>query len=96
MIKKEVFIGFLVGLIANTLGFCLGILILAAYSNLSFVTSLQIVKEQGNTGSIVALGALLNILAFFLFLRIRREHRAKGVLMATIAAAIAILVYKLL
>ncbi|NAS31421.1 hypothetical protein GTQ40_10595 [Flavobacteriaceae bacterium R38] len=94
MIKKEIFIGFLVGIIANAIGFIISIFILANYSNLTFNTSLKVVYEQGNLGSLIALGAALNIAAFFLFLKLRRDHRAKGVLMATVLAAIFILFYK--
>ena len=96
MIRKEIFIGFIVGLIANTVGLMICILILASYSNLSFKTALKVAHEQGNLGSLIALGAILNILSFFLFLKIRRDHRAKGVLMATVLAAISILIYKIM
>ncbi len=96
MIKKEIFIGFLVGIIANTFGFVICIFILSKYSNLTFDTAFNVTKEQGNIGSLVALGAILNITAFFLFLKIKRDHRAKGVLMATILTAITILIYKVL
>lgn len=94
MIKKEIFTGFLVGVIANATGFIISVFILANYSNLTFNTSLKAVYEQGNMGSLIALGAALNIAAFFLFLKLKRDLRAKGVLMATVLAAIIILFYK--
>lgn len=95
MIKKEVFIGFVVGLISNLVGFIVCIFVLSIYSNLSFNTSLKVVIEQGNLGSVIALGAAANIASFFLFLRLRRDYRAKGVLMATVLAAICILLFKI-
>ncbi len=93
MIKKEIVIGFLVGIICNTLGMLLYILL---FSKLSIKTTLLLAKEDGHLGSIIALGALLNLAAFFLFLKINREYRARGVLIATFLAALTIVVFKLI
>lgn len=91
-IKKELFIGFLVGIIANTVGTLLYILV---FSEFGILETYNAAVEQGHVGSLLALGAILNLVAFFAFLRIRRDHRAKGVLLATILCAIIILYYKL-
>ena len=45
--------------------------------------------------TLLALGAVLNLLAFFGFLRLRRDYRARGVLMATVLTALVILYYKI-
>lgn len=92
MIKKEVTIGFIVGIIANLLGV---VLYLLFFSKLSISESINVAREQGHLGSLLALGALLNLLAFFGFLKIKRDLRARGVLMATILTAIAILLIKI-
>ena len=92
MIRKEIITGFLVGIIANIVG-TLGYLLL--FSDLSIASSLQIAQEQGHIGSILALGALLNLVAFFGFIKLKRDHRAKGVLIATFLTAIIILLLKL-
>ena len=55
----------------------------------------QAAVEQGYVGSLLALGAILNLIAFFAFLKIRRDYRARGVLMATVLTALIILFYKL-
>ncbi|WP_317046180.1 hypothetical protein [Aureicoccus marinus] len=52
--------------------------------------------EEGHTGTLLALGAILNLVAFFGFLRIKRDYRARGVMMATILTAMIILVFKFL
>ena len=91
MYRKEIAIGFAVGLIANTFGFLLYLLL---FSDYGIADSVQIAHEQRHLGSIFALGAILNLFAFFGFLRLKRDHRAKGVLMATLFAALLILVYK--
>ncbi len=91
MHKKELLIGFAVGIIANTIGTLLYILL---FSDLGITETFQAAIQQGHIGSLLALGAILNLVAFFLFLRIRRDNRAKGVLIATILTALLILYYK--
>ena len=89
--KKEIITGFLVGIIANVFGTLLYILL---FSDLGIQETFIAAEEQGYLGSLVALGAILNLIAFFGFLRIRRDQRAKGVLVATLLAALVILYYK--
>lgn len=89
--KKEIVIGFLVGIIANTLGtLCYVVL----FSDLSIKATFKVALTQGHLGSLLALGAILNLIAFFLFLRINRDLRARGVMIATLLTALMILVYK--
>jgi len=44
----------------------------------------------------LALGAILNLVAFFGFLRIKRDQRAKGVMLATLVTALVIMIYKVM
>lgn len=90
--KKEIIIGFVVGIIANTIGTLLYVLL---FSDLSIKETFEAAVEQGHIGSLLALGAILNLIAFFLFLRIRRDQRARGVLIATLLTALAIMYYKI-
>ena len=60
-----------------------------------FSRTYQAAVEQGHVGSLLALGAILNLVAFFGFLKLRRDYRARGVLMATLLTALVILYYKL-
>ncbi len=87
MIKKELFIGFLVGLIANALGFIIAIFIFGNGESISnaFEQSLA----QGFFNKLVSIGALLNLVAFFLFLKQKRDYRARGVIFATITITLA-------
>lgn len=89
--KKEILIGFMVGIIANTMGTLLYILL---FSDLSISETYAAAVAQEHVGSLLALGAILNLIAFFGFLKIKRDNRAKGVLMATILTALLILYYK--
>ena len=92
MHKKEILIGLVVGIIANTVGTLLYILL---FSKMGITETFEAALQQGHVGSLLALGAILNLVAFFLFLRIRRDNRAKGVLIATILTALIILYYKI-
>ncbi len=89
--KKEVIIGFLVGIIANATGTILYILL---FSEFSIMETYNAAVTQGHVGSLLALGALLNLAAFFGFLKLKRNQRAKGVLIATMLTAFIILYYK--
>jgi len=91
MIKKEILIGFAVGIIVNTLGTLLYIVI---FSDFGIVETYHAAVAQGHVGSLLALGAILNLIAFFGFLRLRRDYRARGVMMATVLTALVILYYK--
>nr|WP_299214740.1 hypothetical protein [uncultured Allomuricauda sp.] len=90
--RKEVLIGLVVGIIANTFGTLLYILI---FSDLSISETFNAAVKQGHVGSLLALGAILNLIAFFGFLRLKRDYRARGVLIATLITALVILYYKI-
>ena len=90
--KKEIIIGFVVGIIANSVGTLLYILL---FSDLGIVDTYNAAVEQGHIGSLLALGAILNLVAFFGFLRLKRDYRARGVMIATLLTALVILYYKI-
>jgi hypothetical protein len=90
--KKEILIGFAVGIIANVTGTLLYILL---FSDFGIMETFRAAVQQGHIGSLLALGAILNLIAFFGFLKIRRDQRAKGVLIATLLTALVILYYKI-
>ncbi|QXP50578.1 hypothetical protein [Cellulophaga sp. HaHa_2_1] len=92
MNKKEILIGFVTGIIANTIGTLLYIII---FSDLSIKETYLAAVSQGHVGSLLALGAVLNLAAFFGFLKIKRDLRARGVLIATLLTALLIMYYKI-
>ena len=92
MNKKEILIGFAVGVIANTIGTLLYIII---FSDLSIKDTYLAAVSEGHIGSLLALGAILNLIAFFGFLKIKRDLRARGVLIATLLTALLIMYYKI-
>ncbi|MDT0294161.1 hypothetical protein ACFQ3R_07400 [Mesonia ostreae] len=87
MIKKEILIGFLVGILATSAGIFL-------YATLflgdDLVESLKIAQANDRLGSVIALGALLNFLPFFVFLKKDKIYRARGVILFTILTGVLI------
>ncbi len=62
---------------------------------MGIIETYEAAVQQGHVGSLLALGAILNLAAFFGFLKLKRDYRARGVLMATVLTALIILFYKL-
>ena len=85
MIKKEIGIGFIVGIIANAIGVYLYI---AFFSDEGFIETLKLAKQNDFLGKIVSLGAILNLGAFFVFIKKKEDYRARGVLLATVLIAV--------
>jgi len=88
MIKKEVLIGFLVGLVATLFGFYLYVELVLPHS---FSESLKILKEENLWGKVLGLAAIPNLLVFYLFLKKKQDYRARGVLLETFVIAFLIL-----
>jgi formate-dependent nitrite reductase membrane component NrfD len=90
--KKEVFNGFIVGIIATIFGLVFAIQIFGKSDDWSAVLSRAV--AEGFLTKLMSIGALLNLGAFFLFLKKKQDHRAKGVLIATILVFIATMIIK--
>lgn len=86
MIKREVFIGVFVGLMANAIGLFLATLFLGEFGN--FIDVIKSANAEGFLGKLISLGAILNLIAFFVFIKKKQDYRARGVLLITIFVAI--------
>lgn len=93
MIKKDIFIGMLVGLIANGIGLFLVSQLLGQGDD--FLTVIKAAAAEGFLGKLISLGAILNLIAFFVFIKKRQDYRARGVLLITIFIAVFTFVFKL-
>lgn len=93
MIKKEVFIGIFVGLIANAIGLFITSNLLGQGDD--FVTVIKAAAAQGFLGKLISLGAILNLVAFFIFIKKKQDYRARGVLLITVFIAVFTFVFKL-
>ncbi|HZH69815.1 MAG TPA: hypothetical protein VFD80_05140 [Flavobacteriaceae bacterium] len=90
-VKKELLIGFLIGLASNLIGIYLYVFF---FIDMAFEPAIEVAMKNDSLGSIIGLGALLNLAPFFLLLKKNQLLRARGVLLATIIAAISILLTK--
>ncbi|MBP0905472.1 hypothetical protein ACFSKN_10155 [Mariniflexile gromovii] len=93
MIKKDILIGALVGLIANCVGLFLVATLLGQGDD--FITVIKAAANEGFLGKLISLGAILNLIAFFIFIRKRKDYRARGVLLITLFIAVFTLIFKL-
>lgn len=91
--KKEILIGFIIGLIATAFGFYIYVEFVSSYS---FEETLKIMDEGNLYGKVLGLAAIPNLFVFFIFLKKKQEFRARGVLLACFAIALLILVSKFL
>ncbi|MBD0832492.1 hypothetical protein [Aestuariibaculum sediminum] len=91
--KRELLIGMLVGLIANGMGLILTATILGQGED--FTTVIKAAHNEGFLGKLISLGAILNLIAFFLFIKKRQDYRARGVLVITVFVAVFTFVFKL-
>ncbi|MEC3907068.1 hypothetical protein VOI54_08550 [Tamlana sp. 2201CG12-4] len=93
MNKKDIFIGMLVGLIANGIGLFFAANLLGRGDD--FVMVIKAAANEGFLGKLISLGAILNLIAFFIFIRKKQDYRARGVLLITVFIAVFTFVFKL-
>jgi hypothetical protein len=92
--KKDILIGFGVGLIATVFGLVFAIQIFGTSDDWGIVIEQAI--TQGFLTKLMSIGALLNLGAFFLFIKKNQDQRAKGVLIATVLVLISTMLIKLM
>ncbi|MFM9987869.1 hypothetical protein [Flavobacterium sp.] len=85
MKKTDLLIGALIGFVATFLGTYVFFTFCTEYS---FLEGVKGMKSQGFLGKVITLGAILNLVAFFILLKMNKELMARGVVFATILLAI--------
>lgn len=81
MKKTDLLIGALIGLLTTFIGV---FIYLKITTDLSFIEAIKSMKSQGLLGKVITLGAVLNLIAFFILLKLNKELMARGVVLATI------------
>ena len=84
--KKEVFLGLLSGFLANLLGVIITSIML--FQNFDIFKIINDSISENFITKIISLGAIVNLIVFFMFLKYDYEERARGVLVATFIIAI--------
>lgn len=97
MDKKQIAFGLLIGLFANGLGLILIGFLAGHFSNRTggIGEVLKAAYREDFLGKLISLGAILNLLCFFYFLKKQKDSHAAGVLAATILMAIVTFLIKL-
>ncbi|MCB0475669.1 MAG: hypothetical protein KDC69_08330 [Flavobacteriaceae bacterium] len=93
LMRKEIILGFIIGLVATACGFYLYVEFVLSGT---FSEAMQIIDEKSLYGKILGLAAIPNLLIFFLFIKKRQDYRARGVLMATFFVAFLVLIAQFL
>lgn len=91
--KKELFIGFLVGLLATSFGV---FVFLEFFSDQDLATTFDMVIKGKLHAKVLTLGALANFFVFFIFLKKNQIYRARGVILETLLVALAVFTFTLI
>ena len=85
MDKKDILIGFAIGIVACVLGI---FLFITFFTDFDFLIGIQNLKSEGKLGKLITLGAILDLVAFGILLKMNKEFIARGVVLAVICIAI--------
>ena len=86
MNKREIILGVFSGLVANLFGIILIALIL--FKDFDIIKVINRSIYENNLTKLISLGAFMNLLVFFIFLKFDYLERAKGVIISTLCVAI--------
>jgi len=85
MAKKDLLIGFIIGIITSILG---SYLFITFFTDFDFISGIHSMKSEGKLGKLITLGSILDLLVFAILLKLNKEMMARGVVLAVICIAI--------
>ena len=90
MRNRNLFIGIISGIIANFLGFIIvaRLMLTEEFSLINLTNVVKQLYDDGLLNKLISLGAFLNLLIFFFFLKTNQDTKAAGVLISTIMIAL--------
>jgi len=97
MDKKSIITCIIIGLVSNTIGLLIVGLLTAKMAGRS-ESVLQVFEAavlENFIGKLISLGAILNLICFFYFIRKQKDSHAAGILIATILIAVGTFITKL-
>ena len=77
--KKDLMIGVLLGIIGAIIG-CF--IFLEFFTDFGFIDGITVMKQRGILNKVITLGAILNLIIFFILLQKNKDVMAKGVVLA--------------
>ena len=97
MDKIQILKGLAIGFLANGIGlFLVGIIIVnSSNRNGTILTVLEAAHAENFLWKLISLGAILNLICFFYFIRKKKDAFAAGVLIATLCMALITFIIKL-
>ncbi len=78
-------IGVVIGLAAAFAG---TYIFLEMFTDYGFESGIHIMREKGLLGKVITIGAILNLIAFFILLQLKKDMMARGVILGTIILAL--------
>ncbi|MBZ4041583.1 hypothetical protein [Flavobacterium hibisci] len=84
MNKKDILIGFIVGILTSLIGTCLFI---TFFTEFDILYAIKTIKENGYLGKVITLGTTLDLAVFAILLKRNKESMAGGVIFAVIVLA---------
>ncbi len=88
MRKKDIIIGFVIGLLISTIGVLLFTLFISLKLNLTLDQALEQGLSTKLLGKRASVGVLLNLPVFYFFLKKRKDRIAQGILMSIFIVAL--------
>jgi hypothetical protein len=89
MDKKELIIGFFVGIFTSLLG---SYLFITFFTKFDISTGIQTLRQMGYLGKVITIGTVLDLAVFLLLLKRNKEMMARGVILAVIVLAISTII----
>lgn len=90
MRNRNLFIGIISGILANFLGFIIvaRLMLRGEFSLINLTNVVKQLYDDGLLNKLISLGAFLNLLIFFFFIKTNNDTKAAGVLISTIMIAL--------
>ncbi len=88
---KQILFGIVLSILATAAG---SYLYLEFFSREGFEQAWKLMLENKLQGMVLSLGAIPNLLLFFVFLKRREDYKARGVLIGVVIVAFLVLYYR--
>lgn len=85
MKKTDLLLGMGIGFLATLAG---SYLFIEFFTNYVFLDGIRIMKMNGHLGKVITLGAVVNLIVFFILLHYKKELMARGVILSLITLTI--------